>query len=41
MKLDLNKLTVESFPTAVPQAETPNFAPTYPYRTCWPCEPTI
>lgn len=41
MKLDLNDLTVESFPTAVLQVEPTNFAPTPPYRSCWPCDPTI
>ena len=44
MKLNLNGLTVESFPTAAPQVEAEAaaaFAPTYPYRSCWPCDPTI
>ncbi|HEU0302025.1 MAG TPA: hypothetical protein VFR37_21395 [Longimicrobium sp.] len=41
MKLNLDALAVESFPTEAPQAEAPAFAPTYPLRTCWPCEPTL
>ena len=38
MKLDLNALAVESFPTLVLQVGA--LAPTYPYRTC-SCPPPI